>query len=119
MRARSAPLGELPISYREGSKIDPLADGGVGAMDTRLLHLSQVTIQTGLESLADPIKPELFVGKHEGRWGTLVGTTRSDLHMRSKHDDASEFVRHSTRASDGPEHTLSRSTRTECPRRSA
>lgn len=39
---------EVSISYREGSKMYPSIGGGVRAMDTKLLHLSQVTIQTGL-----------------------------------------------------------------------
>jgi hypothetical protein len=46
-------------------------------MDTKLLHLSQVPISTGLpESLDDPIKPDLFWGFHEGRLGAQAGVTQ-------------------------------------------
>ncbi len=73
-------------------------------MDTKLLHLSEVTIQTGLpEALADPIKPELFVGKHEARLGTLVGVTQFGVNhvtlepgsisaLRHWHEAEDEFV---------------------------
>ena len=89
-------------------------------MVTKMLHLSQVTIQPGSpESLADSIKPELFVGKHEARLEALCGITQFDLHMRSRHYEASEFGRRSTRASDGTEHTPPGSARVGCPLRSA
>ena len=46
-------------------------------METRLLHLSHVRASTGLpEDFVNPIKPERFVGKHEGRLGILVGMTQ-------------------------------------------
>src|SRR5215212_1849192 len=73
-------------------------------MDTKLLHLSQVTIQSGLpESLTNPIKPELFVGKHEARLGALVGVTQFGVNhvtlepgsisaLRHWHEAEEEFV---------------------------
>ncbi len=73
-------------------------------MDTKLLHLSQVPIETGLpESWVNPIKPELFVGKHEGRLGALVGVTQFGVNrvtldpgsisaLRHWHEAEDEFV---------------------------
>src|SRR5918999_5445803 len=56
-------------------------EGGAGAMDTKLLHLSQVPISTGLpESLHDPIKPDLFRGFHEGRLGAQAGVAQFGVH---------------------------------------
>ena len=73
-------------------------------MDTKLLHLSQVPISTGLpESLDNPIKPELFRGFHEGRLGELVGVAQFGVNhvtlepgsisaLRHWHEAEDEFV---------------------------
>jgi len=73
-------------------------------MKTKLLHLSQVPISTGLpKSLVNQIKPELFVGKHEGRLGALVGVTQFGVNhvtlepgsisaLRHWHEAEDEFV---------------------------
>ena len=73
-------------------------------METKLLHVSQAPMSTGLpKDLANPIKPELFVGTHEGRLGKLVGMTQfgvnlvtldpgSQSALRHWHDGEDEFV---------------------------
>ena len=72
--------------------------------DTRRLDVSQVPVSTGLpENWADPIKPELFDGKHEGRLGKLVGMTQFGVNrvvlepgsmssLRHWHEAEDEFV---------------------------
>lgn len=72
--------------------------------DTKLRHVSEIPISTGLpESVADPIKPELFAGNHEGRLGTLVGMTQFGVNqvtldpgsissLRHWHEEEDEFV---------------------------
>ena len=46
-------------------------------MGTKLRHVSDVPVQTGLpKSLPNPIKSECFVGKHEAQLGKAVGLTQ-------------------------------------------
>jgi uncharacterized cupin superfamily protein len=91
-------------------------------MDTKLLHLSQVPISTGLpKSLANPIKPELFMGNHQARLATLVDITQFGVNhitlepgsisaLRHWHEAEDEFVYvlsgKLTLIDDNGEHTL-------------
>ena len=46
-------------------------------METKSKHLSQVPVLTGLpRSISNPVKPELFMGKHEAQLGKSVGITQ-------------------------------------------
>lgn len=70
-------------------------------MDTKLVHLSQVPISTGLpESLDDPIKPELFRGFHEGRLGALVGVTQFGANHVTLEPGSASALRHWHEAED-------------------
>ena len=67
-------------------------------------HVSQVPIPTGLsKAWTDPIKPELFAGKHEGRLGRLAGLTQFGVNhvtlepgsisaLRHWHEGEDEFI---------------------------
>ncbi len=73
-------------------------------METRMLHLSQVRASNGLpEDFVNPIKPERFVGMHEGRLGKLVGMTQFGVNhvllepgsmsaLRHWHEGEDEFI---------------------------
>ena len=73
-------------------------------LSTRLLHIRDVPISTGLaKTLINPIKPELFAGNHEGRLGKPVrhhAVRRQPRHadsgaissLRHWHEAEDEFV---------------------------
>ena len=73
-------------------------------METKLRHFGDIAISSGLpESYVNPIKPELFAGKHEGRLGKLVGMTQFGVNhvtldpgsmssLRHWHEAEDEFV---------------------------
>jgi len=73
-------------------------------MGTKLRHISDVPVQTGLPaSLPNPIKPERFVGKHEAQLGKAVGLTQFGVNhlklepgsmssLRHWHEGEDEFV---------------------------
>jgi hypothetical protein len=73
-------------------------------VETKLRHFGDIAISSGLpESYVNPIKPELFAGKHEGRLGKLVGMTQFGVNhvtldpgsmssLRHWHEAEDEFV---------------------------
>jgi uncharacterized cupin superfamily protein len=73
-------------------------------METKLRHVSQVPVQIGLpSSIASPIKPELFAGKHEAQLGKAVGVVQFGVNhvvlepgsfssLRHWHEGEDEFV---------------------------
>jgi len=73
-------------------------------METKLLHISQISVRTGLpKSWRNPIKPELFAGKHEGRLGKSVDLTQFGVNhvtlepgsmsaLRHWHEGEDEFI---------------------------
>ncbi len=73
-------------------------------METKLLHVGRIPISSGLpKNIANPIKPELFAGTHEGRLGKLVGMTQFGVNhvtldpgsfssLRHWHEAEDEFV---------------------------
>ena len=73
-------------------------------MVTKLWHVSDVPVQTGLPaSLSNPKKPERFVGKHEAQLGKAVGLTQFGVNhltlepgsmssLRHWHEGEDEFV---------------------------
>jgi len=73
-------------------------------METRLRHVSDIPVSSGLpKSFVNPIKPERFAGKHEGRLGKLVGMTQFGVNhvtldpgsissLRHWHEAEDEFV---------------------------
>jgi uncharacterized cupin superfamily protein len=73
-------------------------------MGTKLWHVSDVPVQTGLPaSLPNPTKPEHFVGKHEAQLGKAVGLTQFGVNhvklepgsmssLRHWHEGEDEFV---------------------------
>jgi len=63
--------------------------------ETRLLHVSQVPISIGLPKVwANPIKPELFAGKAEGRLGKLVGVTQFGVNHVTLEPGSISALRH-------------------------
>jgi uncharacterized cupin superfamily protein len=73
-------------------------------MDTKIRHISQVPIATGLpRSSTRQLKEELFAGKHEGRLAKSVGLTQFGVNhvtldpgsisaLRHWHEAEDEFV---------------------------
>jgi uncharacterized cupin superfamily protein len=73
-------------------------------METSLRHISQVPAQVGLPaSMSNPIKPELFAGKHEAQLAKIVGVTQFGVNhvklepgsissLRHWHEGEDEFV---------------------------
>lgn len=73
-------------------------------MDTKLSHLRDVVVQSGLPvAIADAIKPELFAGKHEAQLGRAVAITQFGVNhvtldpgsisaLRHWHEGEDEFV---------------------------
>jgi uncharacterized cupin superfamily protein len=77
-------------------------------METRLLHLSQVRASTTLpEDFVNPIKPERFVGKHEGRLGKLVGMTQFGVNHVLLEPGSMSALRHWYEGEDEFIHVLS------------
>jgi uncharacterized cupin superfamily protein len=71
------------------------------AMDTRLMRVADVPMSSGLaKNIAIPIKPERFVGFHEGRLGKLVGMTQSGVNLVSLDPGAMSSLRHWHQAED-------------------
>lgn len=70
-------------------------------METKLLHVSTIPISSGLpKDVVNPIKPELFVGKHEGRLGKLVGMTQFGVNHVTLDSGAISSLRHWHEAED-------------------
>ncbi len=70
-------------------------------METRLLRVRDVPISTGLpKDWVDPIKPELFAGKHEGRLGKLVGMTQFGVNQVTLDPGSISSLRHWHEAED-------------------
>jgi uncharacterized cupin superfamily protein len=73
-------------------------------METKSRHLSQVPVSTGLpRSISNPVKAELFIGKHEAQLGKSVGVTQFGVNhvtldpgsissLRHWHEGEDEFV---------------------------
>lgn len=69
--------------------------------ETRVRHTSQVSISTGVpDEWEDPIKPESFVGKHEGRLGKLVGMTQFGVNSVTLEPGSISSLRHWHEAED-------------------
>ncbi len=63
--------------------------------DPRFLHVSQVPISTGLpKGWPNPIKPELFVGKHEGQLGKRVGLVQFGVNHVTLEPGSISALRH-------------------------
>jgi uncharacterized cupin superfamily protein len=70
-------------------------------METKLLHVSTIPISSGLpKNIVNPIKPELFVGMHEGRLGKLVGMTQFGVNHVTLDPGAVSSLRHWHEAED-------------------
>jgi len=70
-------------------------------VETKLLHLDDIPISSGLpKSYVNPIKSELFVGKHEGRLGKLVGMTQFGVNHVTLDPGAISSLRHWHEAED-------------------
>ena len=72
-------------------------------MKTELKHLSEMAVGSGMRAVANPIKPELFAGKHEAQLGKAVGLTQFGVNhltldpgsisaLRHWHEGEDEFV---------------------------
>ena len=72
-------------------------------METKIRHLSEVPVLTGLPATPSSIKPELFSGKHEAQLGKAVGITQFGVNhltlepgsissLRHWHEGEDEFV---------------------------
>jgi len=73
-------------------------------MDTKLMHVSEVSVGTGiLKSVRNPIKPELFIGRHEARLAKSLDLTQFGVNhlilepgscssLRHWHEGEDEFV---------------------------
>jgi uncharacterized cupin superfamily protein len=70
-------------------------------METRLLQVRDVPISSGIpKGVVNPIKPELFAGKHEGRLGKLVGMTQFGVNHVTLDPGAISSLRHWHEAED-------------------
>ena len=64
-------------------------------MDTKLLHVSEVPVSTGLpKGVTNPIKPERFAGKHEGRLAKAVGLTQFGVNHVTLEPGSISALRH-------------------------
>jgi len=64
-------------------------------METKLRHVSQIPVRTGLpESWENPIKPELFAGKHEARLAKAVTLTRFGVNLVTLDPGSMSSLRH-------------------------
>jgi hypothetical protein len=64
-------------------------------METRLSHIAEVPTLSGPSTAAtDPIKPELFVGKHEAQIGKLVSLTQFGVNVLTLDPGAVSSLRH-------------------------
>jgi uncharacterized cupin superfamily protein len=73
-------------------------------MNTELKHLSDIPVSSGIpRGVANPIKPEMFAGKHEAQLGKAVGLTQFGVNhltldpgsissLRHWHEGEDEFV---------------------------
>ena len=70
-------------------------------METKLCHVSQVPILTGLpKSWVDPIKPALFAGKHEAQLAKAVGLTQFGVNLVTLEPGSASSLRHWHEAED-------------------
>jgi uncharacterized cupin superfamily protein len=64
-------------------------------LQTQVRHISQVRVATGLPaSLPNPIKPELFAGKHEAQVGKAVGMTHFGVNHVTLEPGSISALRH-------------------------
>lgn len=64
-------------------------------METRLGHLSEVPMSTGLPASWDnPVKPEMFVGTHEGRLAKPLDLTQFGVNYVSLDPGSMSSLRH-------------------------
>jgi uncharacterized cupin superfamily protein len=76
--------------------------------DTKVLHVSQLPVATGLSAdLVHPIKPELFSGKHEAQPGKAVGMTQFGVNHVSLEPGSISALRHWHEAEDELVYVLS------------
>jgi uncharacterized cupin superfamily protein len=70
-------------------------------METKLLHISQIPISTGVsKAIANPIKPELFAGMHEGRLAKSAGLSQFGVNHITLDPGAISSLRHWHEAED-------------------
>ena len=64
-------------------------------METKVRHISQAPVQTGTPaSIANPIKPEKFAGKHEAQLSKLVDVTQFGVNRVSLDPGSMSSLRH-------------------------
>ena len=70
-------------------------------METRVRHVSEVPVSTGLpKAVANPIKPERFAGKHEAALGKAVGLTQFGVNLVTLEPGSMTSLRHWHEAED-------------------
>jgi uncharacterized cupin superfamily protein len=76
--------------------------------DTRACHASQVPVATGLPAgLPNPIKADLFAGKHEAQLGKAVGVTQFGVNQVTLEPGSISALRHWHEAEDELVYVLS------------